>query len=104
MRQGTLKKLQTKAEADPQAAEAGCPVTAPNIAPHLDAARVHGRNHDGGPFRRIVVRMPPDDIVRLDAVRATFPKKTSRAALVRAFTLAMLATFPEAPLPERCEP
>ena len=45
-----------------------------------------------------------DESVRLDAVRATFPKKTSRAALVRAFTLAMLAAFPEAPLPERCAP
>ena len=76
-------------------------MTAPDLGAYLDAARAHGRPHVGGRFRRIVVRMAPGDVARLDAVRARFPR-TSRAALVRAFTLAMLATFPalEAPAEE----
>ena len=79
------------------------PRAAPTLTPYLDAARVHGHPHGGGRYRRIVVRMPADDVARLDVTRALFPK-VSRAALVRAFTLVMLATFPEAARPDRCAP
>lgn len=65
-------------------------MTAPDLSTYLDAAGAHGRPHGGGRFRRIVVRMAGDDVARLDAVRARFPK-ASRAALVRAFALAGLA-------------
>jgi hypothetical protein len=67
-------------------------MTAPNLGSYLDAARAHGHRRCLGRFRRIVVRMAFDDVARLDVARARFPK-ASRAALVRAFTLAGLAAL-----------
>jgi hypothetical protein len=81
-------------------------VTAPlDVGPFLDKAGRRPRY--AGRMRRIVVRMGESEIGRLDEIRAQLlPRRPSRAALVRAFTLAGLVAFPrvDAPLPERCEP
>jgi hypothetical protein len=80
-------------------------MTAPlDVAPFLHEASRRPRY--AGRMRRIVVRMGETEIGRLDRLRAQLPRRASRAALVRAITLAALAGVPmlDAPLPERCEP
>ena len=62
----------------------------PTVFTIIDGARAHGRPHPGGRYRRIVVRMADDEVARLDALRARFPK-VSRAALVRASIIMLLA-------------
>ncbi len=56
----------------------------------LDTARTHARAPGGRRMRRIVVRMAGEEVERLDAVRAKRPG-TSRAAIIRALTIAGLA-------------
>ena len=74
---------------------------------YLAAARTHDVGSGHGRFRRVVVRMPAAEVERVDAVRKRFPK-ASRAALIRAFTLAALAhldaLYPPAPVPDGCVP
>ena len=81
-------------------------MTAPlDVGPFLDEASQRPRY--AGRMRRIVVRMGETEIGRLDRLRAQLiPRCRSRAALVRAITLATLASVPglDAPLPERCAP
>ena len=67
-------------------------MTDPALSTLIDAAR---RRPSGRKLCRTVVRLDPDEVARLDALRARLPK-SSRSALVRAMTLWALATL-EAP-------
>ena len=66
------------------------PPSVPDVLTIIDGARAHGRPHPGRRYRRLVVRMADDEVARLDAVRTRFPK-VSRAALLRASTIVLLA-------------
>ena len=87
-------------------------MTAPLDA-FLDQARLRPRY--AGRMRKIVVRMGEAEIGKLDKLGAELRRasgrrtRLSRAAVVRALTLAGLANIPgldatNAPLPDRCAP
>lgn len=71
----------------------GAPQPPAPLVSLVERARLY---HPGSPMRRVVVRMEPREIARLDALRVHFPRTpgkrvkgsyVSRASLLRAFVL-----------------